>query len=72
MKENRKIKSISFDLADEVEVDLLKYSESKKNFSKYVKRLIHADMLTGGAVEDLRIINKQKKKYDPDDFKIEL
>ncbi|MBM7607593.1 hypothetical protein JOD29_000837 [Lysinibacillus composti] len=74
MKENRKIKSISFDLSDEVEMQLLAYAETKKSFSVYVKRLIQADQLTGGALEDLSIIEKVKKekKYDPKDFEIEL
>ena len=70
--QKHKVKSIHFDTTDEIEMDLLRYAETKKNFSRYIKRLIHADMLTDGAVEDLKIINKVKKKYDPDDFKIEL
>ncbi|UAW07771.1 hypothetical protein PVJ1_00037 [Psychrobacillus phage PVJ1] len=51
-----KTKSISFDLADPLEEKLLKHAEKefdgkKRNFSRYVKRLIQADMLSGGAIE---------------------
>lgn len=49
---NRTNKSVSFDLDDEFEVELLKHSEKvfngkKRNFSKYVKRLIAEDMKGG-------------------------
>ena len=74
MKEERKTKSISFDLNDEIEAELLAYAETKKNFSRYIKRLIQADQLTGGALEDLSIVGKIKKekKYDPKDFELEM
>ena len=63
-----------FDLTDELEMNLLQYAESKKNFSRYVKRLILADMVTGGEVENLKIVPKLqgKEKYDPKDFTIDL
>ena len=49
---NRRNKSVSFDLDDEFEDELLKFAEKdyngrKRNFSKYVKRLI-ADDKKGG------------------------
>jgi len=48
-KESRTNKSVSFDLRDEFEVELLKhagkeFNGKKQNFSKYVKRLIEDDM----------------------------
>lgn len=51
---NRTNKSVSFDLDDEFEVELLKHSEKlfngkKRNFSKYVKRLIADDMKDGSS-----------------------
>lgn len=39
----RKCKTVSFDLTDEVEVELLLLAEEKGNFSRYVKRLIERD-----------------------------
>ncbi len=61
-----------FDLTDDLEKRLLEYAESKKNFSRYIKRLIQADMLTGGELENLEIVQKTKKKYDPKDFEIDM
>lgn len=73
LKEERKTKSISFDLNDKIEAEILEYAETKKNFSRYVKRLIQTDMVSDGAVEDMRILEKaKKKKYDPKDFTIDL
>lgn len=74
MKENRKIKSISFDTTDEFEIQLLAYAESKKSFSRYIKRLIQTDMVTNGEVENMQIVPKlqSKKKYDPKDFEIDM
>lgn len=50
MSKNRVNKSVSFNLQDEVDTDLLKHAERenpltgrKRNFSKYVKRLIEED-----------------------------
>jgi hypothetical protein len=37
--------SISIDLTDEFESELLKWVESKGNKSRYIKRLIHNDKL---------------------------
>jgi hypothetical protein len=53
--QERFIKSISFDLTDEFEAELLKYAEKeyngkKRNFSRYVKRLIQADKASGGLI----------------------
>jgi hypothetical protein len=42
---NKTCISISIDLTDEFESELLKYVESKGNKSRYIKRLIHADQL---------------------------
>ncbi|MGG0667687.1 hypothetical protein ABE073_04075 [Lederbergia citrisecunda] len=42
--DNRKCKTVSFDLTDEVEVRLLGNAESKGNFSRYMKRLIEKDL----------------------------
>jgi hypothetical protein len=52
---NTKTKSVSFDLTDELEEELLKYAEKeykgrKRNFSRYIKRLIQADKISGGAL----------------------
>lgn len=40
---SRKCKTVSFDLSDKHEEDLLKYAESCGKFSRYVKRLIEED-----------------------------
>lgn len=40
----RKTKSISFDLTDEYEVELMEYAENQgRYFSRYIKRLIDQD-----------------------------
>ena len=69
-----KTKSMHFDMTDELEKSLLDYAESKKNFSRYIKRLILADMVTDGEVENMQIVRKinKEKKYDPKDFEFEL
>lgn len=52
-----KTKSISFDLTDDLEKRLLTHAEKefngkKRNFSRYVKRLIQADMVSGGKLDN--------------------
>lgn len=41
---NRKIKSVSFNLDDQFEYELLEYSKKFSNFSSFVKRLIQNQM----------------------------
>jgi len=58
---NRVIKSVAFDLTDELETELLAHAEKefngkKRNFSRYVKRLIQADKVSGGAIENPKVV----------------
>lgn len=39
----RKCKTVSFDLEDAFELELLEHAESNGKFSKYIKRLIDKD-----------------------------
>lgn len=53
----RTIKSVAFDMTDELEMRLLQHAEKvvngkKRNFNRYVKRLIQAVMLSGGTIEN--------------------
>lgn len=41
---SRKCKTVSFDLLDKHEVELMEYAENQGKFSRYVKRLINDDM----------------------------
>ena len=71
----RTTKSVSFNLVDEFDMKLLAHAEKlnsygkKRNFSKYVKRLIEKDMLKGsnGPVEDNLIVPSQE--YQDEDSK---
>ena len=71
----RTTKSISFNLVDEFDMQLLAHAEKvnsygkKRNFSKYVKRLIEKDMLkdNNGRVEDSSI--KPSEEYQDGDSK---
>ena len=72
MGQKHKVKSIHFDITDDLEKNLLEYAESKGNFSRYIKRLIQTDKMSDGAVEDMRILDTKKKEYDPKDFTIDL
>lgn len=46
----RKCKTVSFDLKDGFEKDLLQHAEKKGKFSKYIKRLIQKDREGGVAI----------------------
>ncbi len=41
---SRKVKSVSFNLNDPDELELLEFTKQYPNFSNYVKRLIHSSM----------------------------
>lgn len=72
-RENIKNKSVSFDVAVPLQKKLHDIAIAQKNYSEYVRTLMIADMLTDGALGDLSIVQRyNKKKYDPNDFKIEL
>ncbi|MEK4255400.1 hypothetical protein [Ureibacillus sp. FSL K6-2830] len=60
MGNNRKIKSVSFDLTDDLERELFSYIESK-NFSKYVKQLILLDKMSGGRIIKMKILQNENK-----------
>ncbi|MEK3975486.1 hypothetical protein [Psychrobacillus sp. FSL K6-1267] len=71
----RTTKSVSFNLVDEFDMKLLGHAEKlnsygkKRNFSKYVKRLIEKDMLkeSNGPVEDK--ISEPIQEYQDEDSK---
>lgn len=50
---SRKVKSVSFNLNDPFELELLNYTEQYPNFSNHVKRLIQDSM--NGKVVNLQI-----------------
>lgn len=65
----RKCKTVSFDLTDAYEKELLKHAESKHKFSKYIKRLIDKDKNgapIGGAPEPIKTEIEQESKPKPD------
>lgn len=72
----RTTKSISFNLVDEFDMQLLAHAEKvnsygkKRNFSKYVKRLIERDMLNAslGRAED-KIVQSNQAYKDEDSKK---
>lgn len=71
----RTTKSVSFNLVDEFDMKLLAHAEKlnsygkKRNFSKYVKRLIEKDMLkeSNGPVEDKK--SEPIQEYQDEDSK---
>lgn len=71
----RTTKSVSFNLVDEFDIKLLAHAEKvnsygkKRNFSKYVKRLIEKDMLkeSNGRVEEN--ISEHNQEYQDEDSK---
>ena len=69
---DRKLKPVSFSLKDEFEVDLLNHAEKeyngkKRDFSKYVKRLI-ADDMRGGHSGGYSTKADEKPVNDDKDF----
>ena len=69
-------KSISFDLTDDLEKRLLIHAEKefegkKRNFSRYVKRLIQADMLSGGQLDNppAQLSHKDDR---PEEYRLEV
>ena len=75
-REDIKIKSVSFDKSIPLQAKLFDIADSQKNFSEYIRTLMIADMLTGGALSDLSIVLSKKenvnKKYNTKDFTIDL
>lgn len=69
----RTTKSISFSLVDELDMQLLAHAEKvnsygkKRNFSKYVKRLIEKDMLKD-SMGKAGNINSEIVKEEVDEF----
>lgn len=55
--------SISIDLTDDFEKKLLKYVEGKGNKSRYIKRLIHEDLM---GVKALPVAVYQEEETDED------
>ena len=76
VKEDTKIKSVSFDISIPLQSRLWKIAIEQKNFSDYVRTLMIADLLADGALSDLSIVNPSKdnlkKPYDPKDFTIDI
>lgn len=61
----RKCKTVSFDLSDAFESDLMAYAEDQGKFSKYIKRLIQNDKM--GHQRPAIIPDKMEVVDDPDD-----
>ena len=76
--ENRKNKPVSFNLKDELDLELLVHAEminpltgKARNFSKYVKRLIEEDM-KGGDFNNKKENVKSHVSTDKDFYTIEI
>lgn len=67
---SRKCKTVSFDLEDKYEEDLLRHVESQGKFSRYVKRLIANDRDGKSLVNNIPSIsnedNSEKDDYTKD------
>ena len=64
---SRKCKTVSFDMEDKHEEDLLKHVESQGKFSRYVKRLIANDMEDKSIVSNTASINNEDNS-EKDDY----
>ena len=64
---SRKCKTVSFDLEDKYEEDLLRHVESQGKFSRYVKRLIANDMNVKPLVSNIPSINNEDNS-EKDDY----
>jgi hypothetical protein len=62
----KKVKSVSFNVADPMEMALYEHARKNRYFSTYIKRLIQRDMEHGNQV-DLSEFEKASKHYQESD-----
>lgn len=67
MAKNKTSISISIDLRDEFETALLKHVESQVNKSRYIKRLIYADMM--GVTEAVQVVQVEEERDEDENIK---
>lgn len=62
----RRVKSISFNIVDPFEKQLLDHSKQYSNFSVYVKRLIQRDMEGGSVAHKTKMLTELDNEVDLD------